>query len=378
NFEADDLIATYATEARSKGYKVTIVSSDKDLMQLVGGGVTMFDSMKTCHIDKPEVMEKFCVGPERVIDVQALAGDSADNVPGVPGIGVKTAAELINQYGDLENLLQHAEEIKQPKRRQNLIEFADQARMSRDLVELKLDVPLEVPLEKLDLKGIDIERVLAFTEKMEFKSLRTRVLNHLGEEDPGANPTGGTGPIGAPEYECVTDAESLKKWLAQAEAAGLVAVDTETTSLNAMSATLVGFSLAVEPGRACYVPLRHGATDEGSLDLEGGAPDQIDVDEALALLKPVMENPGILKIGQNIKYDALVLRGEGIEVGPIDDTMLISYALECGLHGHGMDELSELHLGITPVPFKEIVGTGKSQKTFDQVPLDDATCYAAE
>jgi len=387
NYEADDLIATYTREAKERGYKVTIVSSDKDLMQLVGGGVTMFDSMKSCHIDTAGVMEKFGVAPDRVVDVQALAGDSADNVPGVPGIGIKTAAELINQYGDLENLLAHAAEIKQPKRRQNLIDFADQARISHDLVELKQDVPLDLALDDLKTRPIHPDWILAFTEKMEFKSLRARVLAHLvsnGAEldhiDVGDSVD--DVPSGGVEYSCVQSLAELEDWIEQIKAKGFVAVDTETTSLNAMAAQLVGISLAVEPGRACYIPLRHGRAGGAGLDLgldfDGGPPEQIPVDQALALLTPILEHPGILKIGQNIKYDALILRNEGVRITPIDDTMLISYALECGMHGHGMDELSQLHLGITTVPFKEIAGTGKAQKTFDQIGLEDATRYAAE
>jgi DNA polymerase-1 len=376
-YEADDLIATYARLASERGWTTTIVSSDKDLMQLVDDQVDMFDSMKNKRVGLTEVIEKFGVGPDKVIEVQALAGDSSDNVPGVPGIGVKTAAQLISEYGDLETLLERAEEIKQPKRRENLMAHADLARISRDLVRLRQDVPIEQPLESLTLKPIPTEEVLRFADDMEFRSLKSKLTARLGQ---------GIGDSEAPleadpeerVYETVSDIERLKFWIKAATNKGTIAVDTETTSLNAMRAELVGVSLSLTPGAACYIPLRHRGPGGEGLDLDGEAPDQIPVKEALALLKPLLEDPSVLKVGQNIKYDLLVFKGEGIEVGPIDDTMAISYVLECGLHGHGMDELSLLHFGIKPISFKEVAGTGKAQVTFDRVPLETASEYAAE
>ena len=376
-FEADDLIATYARLARERGWTTTIVSSDKDLMQLVGDQVDMFDSMKNKRIGAAEVVEKFGVGPEKVIEVQALAGDSSDNVPGVPGIGVKTAAQLINEYGNLETLLERAEEIKQPKRRENLIANADMARISLDLVRLRDDVPVEHSLDTFVLKPVPSEQALHFADDMEFQSLKSKLAARLGagigerEAPPEADP-------GEREYETVTDLERLKFWVEAATREGVVAVDTETTSLDAMQAELVGVSLSITPGAACYIPLRHRAPGGEGLDLEGAAPDQIQVDQALVLLKPLLEDPSVLKVGQNIKYDLLIFKGEAIEVSPIDDTMAISYVLECGLHGHGMDELSMLHFGIKPISFKEVAGTGKAQVTFDRVPLEAASEYAAE
>lgn len=382
-FEADDVIASYARDARGRGFTVSIVSSDKDLMQLVGDGVELYDPMKEIHIGPEQVLEKFGVGPEKVIDVQALAGDSADNVPGVPGIGVKTAALLINEYGDLDTLLERAGEVKQQKRRENLIEHADGARISRTLVTLRDDVDLPLDIEDLEIRDVDPERLLPFIEKNDLKGLKTRVASYIsgifdsvpGGAD-GADPAAAPAPAKA-EYECVADISRLDAWIADVRTAGIVAVDTETTSLNAMRAELVGVSLSIESGKACYIPLRHKGSDGDGLDFDG-APDQIDVAEALARLKPMLEDPAILKIGQNIKYDMLILEGEGISLAPIEDTMLLSYVLDAGLHGHGMDALAELHLGVKPIAFKEVVGSGKKQITFDGVPLDKATEYAAE
>ncbi len=377
-YEADDLIATYAKLARERGIAVTIVSSDKDLMQLVGEGVAMLDPMKNRPIGPDEVVEKFGVPPEKVVDVQALAGDSVDNVPGVPGIGIKTAAQLIETYGDLEQLLERAEEIKQPKRRENLIEFAEQARISRRLVELKDDVAIEDPVDSFGLKAPDADPLKSFLEKYEFRSVIARLPDILGEAAaPGAAEAGP-----APGYTLVTEGAALKDWVAGALAQGWVAVDTETTSLDAMRAELAGVSLALASGGACYVPFGHrNAQEDGELALDGGgglAAGQIDRDEALALLKPLLEDGSVLKIGQNIKYDMIVLARSGIEMAPIDDTMLLSYALDGGLHNHGMDELAELHLGHKTIKFKEVAGSGRSQVTFDRVPLEKARDYAAE
>ena len=380
-FEADDVIATYAQLARAAGMEVTIVSSDKDLMQLVGGGVVMHDPMKQRRIGPGEVVEKFGVGPEKVIDVQSLCGDSTDNVPGVPGIGIKTAALLINEYGDLDSVLDRASEIKQNKRRENLIEFADLARVSRELVTLKNDVPVEMSLEDLRLKEPEADVLLAFMAEMELERLAGRIAQRLGGEVPAAAAAPEPELSADRDYQCIQTMAQLEPWIALARSAGIVAVDTETTSLDAMAADLVGVSLSVRPGQACYIPLGHtGPVPAGELDLEGGAaaPDQIPLDGALDHLRPLLADPSVLKVGQNLKYDMLVLRRYDVDISPMDDTMLLSYVTEGGLHGHGMDELSKLHLDVQPIPFKEVAGSGKSQITFDQVPLDKATEYAAE
>lgn len=395
-YEADDLIATYARQAREQGADVTIVSSDKDLMQLVGDGVVMFDAMKNRQIGPDEVLEKFGVGPDRVIDVQALAGDSADNVPGVEGIGVKTAAQLINEYGDLESVLANAENIKQPKRRERLMSQADNARVSKELVTLCLDVPVEVPLDDFDVVKPDVDTLLAFLREQNFKSLVSKVEARgvsIGDNGKAGNIKAGHAlaapaaaavalPAAKAEFELVQSEDALKRWIAQAMEAGVVAVDTETTSLNAMSAQLVGVSLCVTPGRACYIPLTHkGSEAQGDLlggDGGGEAPEQIPLTRALQLLKPMLEDPGVLKVGQNIKYDLLVLSRYDLDVAPVDDTMVLSYVLESGLHGHGMDELARLNLGQETIKFKDVAGSGKAQVTFDHVELDKALDYAAE
>ncbi len=402
-FEADDIIATYAAAASQKGAQVTIVSSDKDLMQLVDDNITMLDTMKNKRVDAEGVVEKFGVGPDRVIDVQSLAGDSADNVPGIKGIGIKTAAELINMFGDLDTLLERAEEIKQPKRRERLMEGGDAARLSRELVTLKLDTPVLESADSFALKLPDADRLMAFLTEMEFRTLAKRIAADLGVEAPvikkvtdnqatapkntDEDAAGGTpgaailpegGEINPDDYETVVDPKRLAEWVAEATQQGFVAVDTETTGLDAMSVDLVGVSLATQPGKACYIPLAHVGSDGDGLALDGTTPDQMPMKDALALLKPLMEDPGVLKIGQNLKYDALLLTRYDIKVAPIDDTMLMSYALDAGLTGHGMDALSQLHLDHTPIPFKEIAGTGKKQLTFDQIPVDQATRYAAE
>ena len=374
-FEADDLIATYARQAEAKGAKVTIVSSDKDLMQLVGDKVTMFDTMKNRRIDPDGVVEKFGVGPDKVIEVQSLMGDSTDNVPGVPGIGPKTASQLIEEYGDLETLLSRAEEIKQTKRRENLIEFADKARISKELVTLKTDVPVTEQLDAFGTADPEAETLVEFLKGMEFRTITRRVEEALG--GPVADATGdATAPIDRSEYECVTKLADLGKWIEAGHKAGVIAVDTETDSLSAVASKLVGVSLATAPGKACYIPLDHGTA--GDLLGGGDRPDQIAMDDAIAALKPLLEDPSVLKVGQNIKYDLGVLSRYGIRVAPYDDTMLLSYVLESGLHGHGMDELSELHLGHTPMSFKEVCGTGKNQISFAEVDLAKATEYAAE
>ena len=377
-YEADDLIATYARQAKAAGAKVTIVSSDKDLMQLVEEGVDMLDPMKNRDIGPDEVVEKFGVPPEKVVEVQALAGDSVDNIPGVPGIGIKTAAQLIEEYGDLESLLARAEEIKQPKRRQNLIEFAEQARISRELVELKANVPVAEQLGDFSLQQPDPESFKGFLEKYEFKSILARLHDILGLDAP-VEQAPPPPPAGEASYSLVQDAATLKAWVARGLEEGAVAVDTETTSLDAVAADLVGVSLALVAGEACYIPLGHKAAGGGEDLLENGeAPEQIPLAEAIGILKPLLEDPGVLKVGQNLKYDMVVLARYGIELGPIDDTMLLSYVLDGGLHGHGMDELSRIHLDHETIKFKDVAGTGKSQVTFDRVPLDKARDYAAE
>ena len=387
-FEADDIIASLSHQARDAGGRVTIVSSDKDLMQLVGDGVEMLDPMKNKRIDRDGVVEKFGVGPERVVDVQALAGDSVDNVPGAPGIGIKTAALLINAYGDLESLLDRAGEIKQPKRREALIEHRAQIEISKKLVQLDCNMTLEFGLDDLEVKEPDAEVLMGFLAEMEFRTVTKRIAEKLGVEAPvieAAAPAAAV--VAAPEvvafdpegYECVSDAAALQVWLDRIRDRGYVAVDTETTGLNEMIANLVGISLCVEPGQACYIPLTHksAASDDlfGSDEIAVG---QMDFEDCLTLLKPVLEDPAVLKIGQNMKYDAKIFARLGIAVAPIDDTMLMSYAMNAGLHNHGMDTLSERYLGHTPIPIKPLLGTGKSAITFDRVPIDEAVKYAAE
>jgi DNA polymerase I len=425
-FEADDLIATYAKDALAAGGDVTIVSSDKDLMQLVKPGVAMLDTMKNKAIGSDEVREKFGVPPDKVVDVQALAGDSTDNVPGVPGIGVKTAAELINEYGDLDTLLARAGEIKQPKRRERLIEFAAQARLSRELVLLKEDVGLEAPVDQLGVRDPEPDALLGFLREMEFGTLTKRIAEGLGAEapppverpaepassaahaQPGGSPTtappngkpkagvAGEGPgaavaaalkaatadkIERTNYETVNDLAHLEAWVAQARTTGHLAFDTETTSLDPMQAEFVGFSMATAPGKACYVPLAHRA-GSGSFDFGDANPKQVPTADALAALKPLLEDPAILKIGQNLKFDCLVLQRHGIALAPLDDTMLMSYALDAGRTQHGMDALAERHLKHTCMPFTQVLehapGAKKSDKTFGQVPLAKATEYAGE
>jgi len=388
-YEADDLIATYTRQAREQGAAVTIVSSDKDLMQLVGPGVVMMDAMKNKIIGPDEVMEKFGVGPDKVIDVQALAGDSSDNVPGVRGIGVKTAAQLINEYGDLDAVLARAEEIKQPKRRQSLIDEADEARLSRQLVTLMDEVPVTEDLSTFAVQPRTAETLLPFLVQQGFKSLLKAAEAQFGVSAPTDNAEvseTGTGTVTG--YELVQTDKALKAWIDEAIRAGVVAVDTETTSLDALRAELVGVSLSVTPGRACYIPLGHKqAAVQGALDLggdgntggDGGdAPDQIPLKKALKLLKPLLENPSVLKIGQNIKYDMKVLSRHDVTISPVDDTMLLSYVLGGGLHGHGMDDLAKRFLDHETIKYADVTGTGKAKVTFNQVALDKALDYAAE
>ncbi|WP_372781598.1 DNA polymerase I [Phenylobacterium sp.] len=389
-YEADDLIAAYACKVRDAGGEVVIVSSDKDLMQLVGPKVSMLDTMKTPNlvIRAEQVFDKFGVTPDKVVDVQALCGDSVDNVPGAPGIGVKTASALINEYGDLDTLLARASEIKQDKRRQTLIDFADQIRLSRQLVQLDCDTPLPSPIDELGVEEPKAETLAAFLEMMEFRTLARRVAEAQGGP-PAATPTPAAGKtLEAPRhgaidinaYECVRDLATLDGWIARAFAKGLVAFDTETDALSASSANLCGVSLATAPGEACYIPVGHAHEHEGGLELEAPAElNQIPLDDVIARLKPLLESPAVLKVAQNGKYDLAVLQRHGIGVGPMDDTMLIAFALEGGLHkSYGMDELSKRLLDHEPISFKTVAGAGKAQKSFKHVELTAATCYAAE
>ncbi|WP_371823886.1 DNA polymerase I [Phyllobacterium sp. 628] len=428
-YEADDLIATYARMAEAVGAEVTIISSDKDLMQIVTPLVSMYDSMKDKQIGIPDVIEKWGVPPEKMIDLQALTGDSTDNVPGVPGIGPKTAAQLLEEFGDLDTLLARAGEIKQQKRRENIIEFAEQARISRQLVTLKTDTPIDVGLEDFVLEPQDGPKLVAFLKAMEFTSLTRRAAEATGidasaieamqvgvetvAEAHGPDveiPAGGSAAQPAAEkpqdkadtglmmpadlvkarndealaskidttgYTCIRDLATLQVWIDKATEAGLVAFDTETTSLDPMQTELVGFSLAITPGHAAYVPLNHKS---GTGDLLGGGTveGQIPLDDALRALKPLLEDRSVLKIAHNMKYDWLVMHRYGIDPYPFDDTMLISYVLDAGEGTHGMDALSERWLGHTPIAYKDVAGSGKSSMTFDMVDIDRATAYAAE
>ena len=470
-FEADDLIATYAKLAVEQGYEVTIVSSDKDLMQLVGPRVRMMDPMKNRFIGPEEVVEKFGVGPENVVDVQALLGDSTDNVPGIKGIGEAPAAALVREYGDLEKILeavQNTDAVKadavlkaetcqkriyeiagrefgigSPKQLKEVLidelnlpvpkdkksgkpttnaaalnelaasgyEIAQQiidyrfyskvntsyaellyeeqgiARISRELVTLRADVPVKGDIAQFQKKRPDPEVLIPWLEKQGFKSALSRALSEFGIEAENSNPDAITAP-GEGAYELVQEEDALQGWIDEIQLAGVFAFDTETNSLDAMQADLVGLSLSVQGGRACYVPVAHiSAGNQGNDELDLGAissnvspelPKQLARTRVIEMLKPLLEDPGILKVGHNIKYDMQVMARYGVEVGPIDDTMLLSYVLEGGLHGHGLDELAALHLGHTNIKFSEVAGTGKNQVSFDHVPLDKALDYAAE
>lgn len=446
-FEADDIIATYARQAEAVGADVTIVSSDKDLMQLVTANVHMYDAMKDKQIGIPDVIEKWGVPPEKMIDLQAMTGDSTDNVPGIPGIGPKTAAQLLEEFGDLETLLARADEIKQVKRRENIVANAELARVSRQLVELRTDVPLDMKLEELVLEPQNGPKLIAFLKAMEFTTLTRRVAEvcdcDAGFIEPavvpvewgdaargpdldagdvpsassadastasvstaaassaksgspdGATPAGLAAsranafagkPIDTSAYVTIRDIETLELWIAAARETGLVAFDTETTSLDPMQAELVGVSLAIQdnvlsPGsteiRAAYIPLTH-KTGVGDLLGGGHADGQIPMKDALAALKGLLEDPSVLKVAQNLKYDYLVMKRHGVTLQSFDDTMLMSYVLDAGKGNHGMDGLSEKWLGHTPIAYKDVAGSGKSSVTFDLVDIDRATAYAAE
>ncbi len=420
-FEADDLIATYAAKGVDEGMEVVIVSSDKDLMQLIRPGVTMLDPMKQKTIGPDEVLERFGVGPERVVDVQSLAGDSTDNVPGVPGIGVKTAAELINAYGDLDTLLARAEEIKQPKRRENLVNHADMARISRQLVTLDAAAPLPITLDEAAYKPFERDVLTAFLAEQNF----TRLLSRIGAAMPEAGGTtqtdatapadaspqheaatdgGPTPPVLAPvegDYELVRDESRLAAWIDEARSKGVVAIDTETTSLTASAAMLVGVSMATAPGRACYIPLRHigeggAGNEQAAFDLgddlfaedmqgQGSAAlidGQIDAEKAMAMLAPLLADPAVLKVGHNLKYDGHVLSravNGGAIITPIDDTMCLSFVLDAGNRpSHKLDDLAQLLLDHQMIPYADVCGKGAKKITFDQVAPEDALAYAAE
>ena len=457
-YEADDLIATYSRQAEARGAGVIIVSSDKDLMQLVGPLVRFYDFESGAkgkpgyrperNLDREAIIAKWeGLTPEQIGDALALIGDTSDNVPGVPGIGLKTAAALIKEYGSLDALLERAAEIKQPKRRETLLASIDQARLSRKLVALEENVPVPVPLDDLRLPKPDPQKLVGFLKAMEFNTLTRRIAQMLhvdpeavqpdpallpnrepapdapffpdahgdpvpvdpetasgapdGEVDPFADPglpdvppkprgpseptpaglvaaraAESVKPFDTAAYETVGSVEQLDAWIAEAEEAGVIAVDTETDSLDANHANLVGVSLCVAPGRAAYIPLAHSGGDD--LFGDGLLPGQIPLKDAIARLKPLLENPGVLKVGQNLKYDFAVLSRYDIRVSPFDDTMLISYVLDAGKGGHGMDELARRHLGHQPITFADVAGTGRNKVTFDHVAIDKATAYAAE
>ncbi len=383
--EADDIIACYTLAAKAAGWKVTIVSSDKDLMQLVDDGkVDMLDTMNDRRIGIAEVKEKFGVGPEKVGDVLALMGDSVDNVPGVPGVGPKTASQLIQQYGDVETVLASVHEITKPKLKQNLTEHADNARLSKELVTLKCDAPLPEPIEGLELKGIPPEPLRAFLEDMGFKSLLNRVGGHASASAGNAAAMTSTSAPAAPaepekisvdrtKYQTVDTEEQLDLWIGAARQKGFVAVDTETDCIDCIVAKLVGVSLAVEPNVACYIPVAHVGAD-----LLSDAPSQLPKALVLEKLKGLLEDPAVLKIGHNFKYDWVIFAKEGIDVGPYDDTLVMSFDLDAGRSSHGMDELAKQHFDHECISFKSVCGTGQKQITFDKVPLPQATEYAAE
>ncbi|PKP94387.1 MAG: DNA polymerase I [Alphaproteobacteria bacterium HGW-Alphaproteobacteria-16] len=382
-WEADDLIASYAKAALAQGWQVTIVSSDKDLMQLLTEpGIDMLDTMKDRRMGPEAVVEKFGVGPDKLGEVLALMGDSVDNVPGVPGVGPKTAAKLILEHGDVEAVLAAAPDMKKGKLRDNLIEHADMARLSRKLVDLACDVPLPEPLDSMELNGIPDAPLRAFLEHHGFKTLLGR-LNAAVPGASGAEPSTTDAPvvrevetdppIDHDGYQTVVDIAALDEWIADATRQGWVAIDTETTGTDANRADLVGVSMALAPNRACYIPVGHGGTD-----MFAERPHQIEREVVLARLKPLLEDAAVLKIGHNLKYDAIILARAGVGIAPYDDTIVMSFDLDAGLHGHGMDELAQTHLSHSCIAYKDVVGTGKKQLGFNEIDLKTATRYAAE
>jgi len=370
NYEADDLIATYTKQIIKVGAKVTVISSDKDLMQLVSDKVRLYDPMKSKVLGEKEVVEKFGVKPDQVIDVQSLAGDSSDNIPGVPGIGIKTASELINKYKTLDVLLKKADEIPQNKRRETLLANKDKALLSRQLVTLKDDVPVKDKLSSLLLKEVQKEKLYDFLRKMEFNKLLSRAIGFYGETGKKKSELNTTktqsSKINTKAYESIINEKSLDKWLKILNEQSVIAVDTETSSLNPLEADLIGVSFSYAPNKACYIPLAHKNIKSLKKKL------------VLEKIKPILEDPSIKKVGQNIKFDFIVLKQNGIEVNPIEDTMLISYTLDAGNNRHNLDTLSEIHLEHKTISYKELVGTGKNKLNFSDIELDKATEYAAE
>ncbi len=371
NYEADDLIATYTEQIIKEGAKVTIVSSDKDLMQLYNKNVRIYDPLKSKFINEDDIDKKFGVSPEKIIDVQALAGDSSDNVPGVPGIGIKTASELINHYGNLDNLLKHAKEIKQNKRRETLIENKDKALISKKLVTLKKDVPVKNKINEFSLKDIDKEKLYGFLREMEFNRLLSSAISTYGEVNFSNNnqkihKNNNNYEISSKNYQLIENETDITEWLNEAEENGEISIDTETTSLDPHQAKLVGISLSTKPGKACYIPLNH--TKGKNLNEK----------KTIELLKPILEDKSIKKIGQNIKFDYIILYHRGIHMNPLEDTMLMSYVLDAGKNKHNMDTLSEIHLNHKPITYKDLVGTGKKQINFSEVDIKSAKTYASE
>ena len=371
NYEADDLIATYAEQILKIGAKVTIVSSDKDLMQLFNKNVRIYDPMKNKFLGEEDVIKKFGVKSDKVIDVQSLAGDTSDNVPGVPGIGVKTAAELINKYGNLEKLLSKAHEIKQNKRRETILENKDKALISKKLVTLKKDVPIKIKLDDFVIKNIDKDKLYEFLREMEFNRLLSSVISQYGEpklkeKDTPSLKGKEISSIDRTKYKLLNKLGDIDNWLKDAEEKGELCIDTETTSLDPHLAELVGISLSTDIGKACYIPLKHNGKDV------------LNTNKVIQKIKPILEDKSIKKIGQNIKFDYIIFYHRGIIINSMEDTMLMSYVLDAGKNRHNMDTLSELHLGHKTISYKDLVGSGKKQLTFDQVEIKKATEYAAE
>ena len=369
NYEADDLIATYAKKIIEAGAKVTIVSSDKDLMQLVSSDIRLYDPMKNRVIGKDQVKEKFGVKPEQVIDVQSLAGDSSDNIPGVPGIGIKTAAELINKYGDLDNLLKKANEIKQNKRRETILANKDKALISKKLVTLKKDVPIKESLSSFNLKDIKRDKLFNFLREMEFNRLLSQAISFYGEDTKSPNQairSKNLEKVDTKLYECVTDEKNLERWVKKLEEQSVISVDTETTSINPVEAELVGLSFSYAPNKACYIPVQNKNQKILSKD------------KVIKKVKSLLEDVSIKKVGQNLKYDYIVLLQEGINLQSMEDTMLISYTLDAGLNRHNLNLLSEIHLNHKTISYKDLVGSGKSKLEFVDVDLKEATKYAGE
>ena len=371
NYEADDLIATYVEQILKIGAKVTIVSSDKDLMQLFSKNVRIYDPMKNKFLGEEDVIKKFGVKSDKVIDVQSLAGDTSDNVPGVPGIGVKTAAELINKYGNLEKLLSKAHEIKQNKRRETILENKDKALISKKLVTLKKDVPIKMKLDDFVIKNIDKDKLYEFLREMEFNRLLSSVISQYGEpklkeKDAPSLKGKEISSVDRTKYKLINKLEDIDNWIKDAEEKGELCIDTETTSLDPHLAELVGISLSTDIGKACYIPLKHNGKDV------------LNTNKVIQKIKPILEDKSIKKIGQNIKFDYIIFYHRGIIINSMEDTMLMSYVLDAGKNRHNMDTLSELHLGHKTISYKDLVGSGKKQLTFDQVEIKKATEYAAE